>query len=131
MNQKVLLLLFNHTITDLQAKDARESLGVQKIIEMPHDIKAIWSNIPPDMESLCDYLEPVKTWLAMSAHPGDYVLIQGDFGATYLAVRFAFKQGLIPVYSTTHRKAEEEPQPEGSIRLVHRFRHCMFRLYGR
>lgn len=125
-----MLLLFNHTITRLQLTDARNSLGVEKIIEMPHDIKAIWSNIPPDLEWLCEYLEPVKTWLAMSAHPGDYVLIQGDFGATYLAVQFAFKQGLIPVYSTTYRHAEEQFQPDGSIRMLHRFEHCTFRKYG-
>lgn len=69
-------------------------------------------------------------WLAMTAHQGDYALVQGDFGATYLAVRFAFKQGLIPVYSTTQRQAEEEHLPDGSVRLVHRFEHCMFRRYG-
>jgi D-arabinose 1-dehydrogenase-like Zn-dependent alcohol dehydrogenase len=130
MNQRVLFLLFNHTITNAQMNDAKNSMEIDKVIEMPHDIKAIWSNIPPDLECLCGYLEPVKTWLAMTAKPGDYVLIQGDFGATYLAVRFAFKQGLIPVYSTTHRHAEEQLQQDGSIRVLHRFEHCMFRKYG-
>jgi len=130
MNQRAMFLLFNHTITDSQVNDAREKLEVGKIIEMPRDLRSLWSNIPPELECLCCYLEPVKTWLAMTAHPGDYVLVQGDFGATYLAVRFAFKQGLIPVYSTTHRDAEEEPGGDGSIKLVHRFEHCAFRRYG-
>jgi hypothetical protein len=130
MNQRFMFLLFNHTITDAQIIDARKSLGVEKVIEIPNDLKVIWANIPPELECVCCYLEPVKTWLAMTAHAGDYALIQGDFGATYVAVRFAFKQGLIPVYSTTHREAEEEIQSDGSIRLVHRFEHYKFRKYG-
>lgn len=130
MNEINMFLIFNHRITDAQIEGARTHLGVDKIIEMPPDLKCIWSNIPPDLECLCCYLEPVKTWLAMTAHPGDYALVQGDFGATYLAVRFAFKQGLIPVYSTTLRQAEEEHLPDGSVRLVHRFEHCVFRRYG-
>jgi hypothetical protein len=130
MNQRAMFLLFNHTITEPQVSDAKNSLGVGDIIEMPYDLKIIWANIPPDLECLCGYLEPLKTWLEMSAQPGDYVLIQGDFGATYLTVRFAFKQGLIPVYSTTHRRAEEQAEADGSIRMLHRFEHCMFRKYG-
>jgi hypothetical protein len=131
MNQKVMFLLFNHTVTAAQTKEALNSLEVEKIIDLPDYLKSIWSNIPPDLECLGCYLEPVKAWLSMKAHPGDYVLIQGDFGATYLAVDFALGRKLIPVYSTTQRQAEEKLQPDGSIRVVHRFEHCRFRKYGR
>jgi hypothetical protein len=58
------------------------------------------------------------------------VLIQGDFGATFLMVNFAFEKGLIPIHSTTEREATEELQPDGSVRLSHRFLHKRFRKYG-
>ena len=61
---------------------------------------------------------------------GDYALIQGDFGACYIMVNFAFEQGLIPIYSTTVREAIEEPKDDGSVKLVHQFNHQIFRRYG-
>jgi hypothetical protein len=53
MNQRFMFLLFNHTITDAQIIDARKSLGVEKVIEMPNDLKVIWANIPPELECVC------------------------------------------------------------------------------
>jgi hypothetical protein len=44
-------------------------------------------------------------------------------------VNFAFEIGLIPVYSTTAREAVEE-YDDGTIKLVHHFRHQIFRKYG-
>jgi hypothetical protein len=46
------------------------------------------------------------------------VLIEGDFGACYLMVRFALEKGLVPLYSTTRREAEERYDADGSVRLV-------------
>lgn len=85
---------------------------------------------PAGSPGLADYLAPVRDWLAQTAQPGDYVLIQGDFGATYLMVRYALENGLIPVYATTRREAHETLQPDGSVRLTHTFRLQQFRRYG-
>ncbi|MEA3280185.1 MAG: CRISPR-associated protein Csx20, partial [Thermodesulfobacteriota bacterium] len=60
----------------------------------------------------------------------DYVLIQGDFGACYIMVRFAFEKGFVPVYSTTRREAVEKQQSDGAVKLVHQFKHQVFRKYG-
>ncbi len=125
-----LFLIFNHNITSVQETDARRSLGVQRIIAMPDDIKEIWAQISPDMESIDDYLFPVKDWLAQNSVINDYVLIHGDFGACYIMVNFAFEIGLIPVYSTTERKAVEEHDGDGTVKLTHHFRHRIFRRYG-
>ncbi|MEW6140287.1 MAG: CRISPR-associated protein Csx20 [Thermodesulfobacteriota bacterium] len=126
-----LFLLFNHRFTDLQREDARKSLGVDHIVELPHDLQAIWSSLPPDEPELAPVLGPIRSWLTSAAEPGDFVLIQGDFGACYLMVRFCLEHGLIPIYSTTERHAQEEAQPDGSIRLMHTFQHRIFRRYGR
>ncbi len=125
-----LYLLMNHKITEVQMADARRSLGVDRIVEMPQELAALWSQIPPDLDAIEPFLEPVRSWLAANASPGDYALIQGDFGACYLMVTFAFTRGLVPVYSTTTREAVENHHPDGTVELAHRFRHRLFRRYG-
>jgi hypothetical protein len=125
-----LFLIFNHTFTHPQEQDAEHSLGVDKIIPLPLELQSLWSNIPPELEGLRAFLEPIKIWLSKSSAPGDYVLIQGDFGACFLMVRYCLEQNLIPIYSTTARRATETVAPDGSIRLTHEFMHIRFRRYG-
>jgi len=128
---RTLFLIFNHQLTQAQEDDARSSLGIDRIVPLPPEIHDLWSAIPPDLPEISNYLSPVREWIEASSKPGDYVLIQGDFGACHLMVQFAQNRGLIPIYSTTRREAAEEPQPDGSVRLIHRFEHRIFRRYGR
>jgi hypothetical protein len=125
-----LFLIFNHHFTPEQEADARLSLGVKKIIPLPTELQERWRDIPPILTAIQDYLKPFRVWLSDQTTTGDYALIQGDFGACYLLVRFALKQGLVPVYSTTQREAEEEIQPDGAVTLIHHFQHRIFRRYG-
>ncbi len=125
-----LFLIFNHEITPVQESDARNSLGVEKITDLPPDLKELWRQVPPDLAEIIGYLGPVKTWLKSQAAQNDYVLIQGDFGASYIMVNFAFEIGVIAIYSTTTRDATEEYDKDGSVKLVHQFKHEIFRKYG-
>jgi len=125
-----LYLIFNHKVTRHQERDARSSLGVARIIEIPADLKQIWCNIPPDLIELSGYLDPMKQWLASNAKAGDFVLIQGDFGACYMMVNFALEKGLIPVYSTTAREALEDHEGHDTVMTTHRFKHVMYRKYS-
>jgi len=124
-----LFLIFNHEITPVQESDARDSLYVQQIINMPPDLKDLWRQIPPDLPKISAYLNPVKDWLAGHTRKNDCVLIQGDFGACFIMVKFAFETGLIPIYSTTQREVAEEHKEDGTINLSHQFRHRIFRRY--
>jgi hypothetical protein len=124
-----LFLIFNHTFTDDQRADAVRSLGVSRTMNLPNDFKKIWRSISPDLETLHNYLEPVQEWLQHNADDKDFVLIQGDFGACYVMVNFAFRLGLIPIYSTTRREMGEEVLQDGSVKLTHRFQHRKFRRY--
>ena len=126
-----LFLIFNHRLTGEQERDARVSLGVERTVELPRELKDLWSGFPPEVREIGPLLEPVRKWLASEGKEGDFVLIQGDFGATYLMVNFAFELKMIPVYSTTRRDAKEERQADGSTKLVHHFRHTIFRRFGR
>ncbi|MBW1700016.1 MAG: hypothetical protein JRH18_19320 [Deltaproteobacteria bacterium] len=130
MTAKRLFLIFNHTITSVQQKDARDSLGVDEILDLPERLKPVWNQIPPDLPGISEYLDPIKKWLAEKATAGDYVLVQGDFGACYIMVKFAFEKGLVPIYSTTTREVVEEHTAEGAVRLTHQFQHRIFRKYG-
>lgn len=125
-----LYLIMNHRLTAPQEEDARRSLGVQRIVCLPEELKQVWAQIPADVEEIAPLLRPIQQWLKDSSGESDYVLIQGDFGACHLMVRFALDMGLLPVYSTTAREAVETHRADGSVELSHRFLHRRFRRYG-
>jgi hypothetical protein len=61
-----LFLIFNHEITDRQAEDAYRSLGVDRIIDLPPDLKDMWKSVPAKLPEIADYFEPVKNgWVTM------------------------------------------------------------------
>jgi len=126
-----LYLLFNHRLSEPQAVQAREQLGVENVVVPPPDISRLWGRVPPEPESIAAFLRPVFSWLDDTVSEGDFVLVQGDFGACYLALEHLRGSGVTPVYATTRRQAIEQPLDDGGVRLTHTFRHVRFRVYGR
>jgi hypothetical protein len=127
---KDLYLLFSHRLTEAQETDARRNWSVEEIVYLPQELQPLWSNVPPDLEDLKDYLQPFESWLAESADPGDLILIQGDFGATFRMVNWSIEQGLLPLYATTRREVVEEKGPDGEVHALKVFRHARFRKYA-
>jgi hypothetical protein len=125
-----LFLLFNHLLTDAQADQAGRELGVHNIIVPPEDISRRWTAIPPEPESIRNILKPVFSWIDSSMSTGDYLLVQGDFGACYLVLEHIRTTGIIPVYATTRRRATETRLNESTVQLSHTFSHVRFRKYG-
>ncbi len=125
-----LFVLLNHQLTPGQRQALAPELGVNEVILLPPALQARWGRIPADLPELSAFLEPLREWLAAQARAGDFVLIQGDFGATYLMVQFAREQGLVPVYATTRRLAREEVRPDGTVKTTRCFVHQRFREYG-
>ncbi len=123
-----LLLFFSHRLTDAQKEDAQKSLGVEEFVYLPSELQQLFSNVPPQLESLDKYVRPFAEYLLEVAKPGDYVLIQGDFGLVYRLVEISKVLGLIPVYATTRRVALERQEGERSIKLS-AFEHIRFRRY--
>lgn len=128
---KSLFPFFNHSLTNEQKEHARAILGVERFIEVPEELIRLWGEVPAEKEALLSWIQPVFTWLREHGEKGDYVLIQGEFGAVYLMVRFALAKGYIPIYATTERHAMEKRMDDGSIRLEHVFRFVRFREYGK
>ena len=58
----------------------------------------------------------------------DYILIQGDFGATFQVVLKALSLKFIPIYATTERQAVENIV-DGKVIKTSLFEHGIFRRY--
>lgn len=126
-----LFLLFNHRLTAQQEDAAREQLRIEGFVMPPEHILKLWGQVPADLPQIGDVLTPVVDWLESEGRAGDFVLIQGDFGACFWMVQAAFHLQLIPIYATTCREATENHLPDGSIQVVHHFRHVLYRRYER
>lgn len=124
-----LFVLFNHSLTAEQLADAQVSLGVREVVMPPQSLLELWGNIPPEPATIAGSLAPATQWLSEYAEPDDFILVQGEFGATALLVHEAFRLGLKPVYATTERRAVEELLENGDVRISHCFRHVRFRQY--
>ncbi len=126
---KKLILLFSHKLTKAQIQDAKTNMNITEFVSMPKELQNQWSNIPADLDTISEYLADIRLWLHDLEATNDYMLIQGDFGATYYFVNWAFKNKLIPVYATTKRIHAEKELSDGSIEIQKSFQHQMFRKY--
>jgi len=126
-----LFLFFSHVMTEAQASDARRILGVSDIFHLPTHLVNQWGSVDPSAESLESTAVPFKEWLSANARTGDLVLVQGDFGLTYIMVNYAFGMGCVPVYSTTERVAGEKQGEGGAVELTKTVRHVIYRRYER
>jgi hypothetical protein len=125
---KKLFLLFSHTLTPTQEQDAKESMGIEAFVKLPDELQKLWSNIPPHLTTLDDYLEPLKSYILENASKEDIFLIQGDFGGCYTMVNFVKSHGMEAVHSTTTRDVVEKTV-NGKVEKFSRFEHVIFRLY--
>jgi len=123
-----MLLLFSHRLTDRQRQEAEERFGVSEFIDLPDYLVHQWSNIPPELDDLKDYLIPIKEWVYVNGNAGDYALVQGDYGATAELVEYCRALGITPVYASSRRKAVEKTDGE-KVTITREFEHVKFRLY--
>lgn len=125
---KKMFLLFNHTPTDAQKRDANLSLRVDEFVSMPDELQQLWSNVPSELANLGEYLQPIKAYLQIHLTPKDIVLIQGDFGASHMMANLVKSIGAVPVYATTSRDVIEELDGDKVIKKSI-FKHERFREY--
>jgi len=123
-----LFLVFSHSLTQKQEEDAKKSLKVDEFVSLPQELQKIFSNIPPEEKDISKYIFPIKEFLKKESQKGDYVLIQGDFGAVVDLVNFSKSIGLIPIYSTTKRESIEKIIDNKVIKQSV-FKHILFRRY--
>ena len=124
-----IFILLSHKLTQSQIDAFKSELNIVNIIHLPENLQHLWSNIPPEPEKIYDILQPVRLWLKENANPNDYALIQGDMGATYQMINYAFSLNMHPCYTTTERISLQEKNNNGTINLIKQFKHVRFRLY--
>ncbi len=124
-----MILIFSHTLTEKQIQDAKESLNVNQFIYLSQESQEKWSLIPPNIGNISNITDEIKEWITTVADKNDYILVQGDFGATYDIVNYCKLKGLKVVYSTTKRVTKEIPRSDGKIEVIHEFDHVMYREY--
>lgn len=124
-----MILIFSHTLTEIQEEDARENLGIDEFIYLPTKLQELWSSLPPNVEDLSNITKRIKEWASDLVNKDDYILVQGDFGATYDVVYYLKQRGLKVVYSTTSRQAIESKKADGSLEITRVFDHVIFREY--
>ena len=122
---KTLFILLNHELTEAQKSESTKRFNITNFTNITNEK---WGNIPPNAERLDEFLGDFKTALKSNAKKGDYLLVQGDFGATYAMVRFAISLGVTPIYATTKRISVESI--ENGIKVTKKiFAHERFREY--
>ena len=123
-----MIVIFNHEVlSEEQIKYSKSKLDVSDIKYLDEDLKQIWRQIDPFLDKLD--LSLIEDFVLKNSEKKDFVLIQGEFGATYKLVNFCFKYGRIPLYATTERKSVEEKNEDGSVEKRSLFRFVRFREY--
>lgn len=128
-NKKNLFLLFSHKLTHSQKSELELDFGICEFLYLPNSLQELWSNIPPRVENLNSILKPFKNLIKIELNPGDFVLVQGDFGATHIMVNWCNEHQFIPLYSTTLRHHQEQELPDGSLKIIKTYKHCRFRKF--
>lgn len=124
MRKRKMFLLFNHKLTQEQIQDAIESLNVNNFLYLPENLQQIWSNVTPETD-----FEEIKKFIKENTSNNDYILIQGEFGASYKMINWSKENYLIPIYSFTTRESIEKTIGS-EVTKVSVFRHKKYCYYG-
>ena len=119
--------LLNHELTEKQIAELKMEFNCEEIVYPTEDVKNIWSQISTSKILDKEIISKITTWL-QTAKKDDVLIVQGEFGSTFMIVDYALKNGLIPVHAVTKRIAKETREGE----IVHRayvFEHVCFRKY--
>ena len=127
---KKLLVISNHKLTNEQIADAHKSLNVDKIEYLPEKLKDKWGNINPEFsdDEVHLHIEPILHFIHKNVNIDDYVLVQGEFTASFSVVDTIFKLGAIPIVATTERVVKEVTQGDKVIKITE-FKHIRYRPY--
>jgi len=128
---KKMFLIFNHTLTQKQATDAR-AMGVNEFVSLPSEplrLKEHLRNIDPCELDIKKIAQPFIVWLAGLSQKGDYVLVQAEHSFTVYVAHWCYCNELVPVCATTPRNVPHEVQKGETVHKSSVFQHHSFRKY--
>lgn len=102
MNEGILLFC-KDKLTDSQAEELKYHFGIYDFIYPSKEYSLLWNNINPlgilDLQPLKELKEYVASFLEKNVK---YIFFEGDRGAEYYMVKYAFSIGMIPLYATVY-----------------------------
>lgn len=122
-------IMTNHGLTQSQQNEFDE-MGVTDVVTLNDDLKKVWSQIAPNADRKAVAQTMIDGFLS-SANEGDVVLVQGEFGATFIVVDYCLQKGLVPMFATTARRVEKTLLDDGTIEKTAVFDHAGFVKYTR
>lgn len=119
--------LLNHELTQNQILELKDKFGVEKIEYPSEQLSKSWSQIPAVEEIDMNIITVIVNWLSL-ANQNDVLIVQGEFGSTFMLVDYALKKNLVPIYAVTTRISKEVRVGE-QVQKVNMFEHVCFRKY--
>ena len=119
--------LLNHELTQNQILELKDKFGVEKIEYPSEQLSKSWSQIPAVEEIDMSIITAIVNWLS-SANQNDILIVQGEFGSTFMLVDYALKKNLVPIYAVTTRISKDVRVGE-QVQKVNVFEHVCFRKY--
>lgn len=114
----------NHVLTEVQLDDLRVNWDVDRVIELPDDLKAAWSNLTPDnYRDVCDKI------LEFSYRCNDTKAVFIHLAGFPAAVNYIAKEHPGCIYAYSERTSTDIPQPDGTVKKVSVFNHKGFYRY--
>ena len=131
INMRKAFIILNHLLTKTQESELRSEFEVERIIEMPEVFKEIWGGISAQNDLFNSGVRDIIEWLKIDSQPSDVVVVQGEWGASFLIVDFCFCNKLIPLYASSERLYEQKDLKDGRVKRTHIFKHVRFKRYMR
>ncbi|MBE6051103.1 MAG: TIGR02221 family CRISPR-associated protein [Clostridium sp.] len=126
--RKCVIPIISHDLMEIQKEQLKSEWNVNRIVELPSEIKKQWENISPSEEIDEHFIEEIKEFIIKETSRDDLVIVQGEWGITYKIINICFSLGRIPIYATTDREVTEE-KINGEVKINKVFKHVKFRKY--
>lgn len=126
--QRRCLSILSHKLSDIQKQQLKQEWNVDEIEELNEELKFEWGSIDPSSKLDKKLIEKLKNEIEDKTEENDYVIVQGEWGMTFVIVNICFDLDRIPIYATTKRIIKEIKEGQ-EIKIERIFRHIKFRKY--
>lgn len=123
---KRMFLLFSHQLKPEQESEAASKWGVDSFVPLDAHLKALFSQVPADLEDITAFSLPFMEWLqAHQPTTDDLILIQGEYGLSFYLVSFCLAQHWQVVHTTMVRHIVSDDGQQ----ITRQIAPQMFRIY--
>ena len=104
----IIIIITNENLQDEEKNMIIDKYKIRKIKMLSDVIQKKWEEIGINNDISQKKLDEMKVMIKRNIEKGDYILIQGDLGATFDIVSWAKEEGFIPIYSFINKEKNVE-----------------------